>query len=58
MGKMFDSFILRTPRDGFRVRGIELETIDGRLQEFQQGWLCRPTSQGAAHCRDSRPTHR
>jgi hypothetical protein len=47
MGTIFDPVLLRTPGDGFLVRGIELETIDGRLHEFQQVWLCRPSSQGA-----------
>ena len=48
MGTMFDPVLLRTPGDGFLVRGVELETIDGRMYEFQQVWLCRPSSELAA----------
>ncbi len=43
VGTLFDPVILMTPGDGLLLRGIELETIDGRMYEYQQVWLCRPT---------------
>lgn len=46
-GTMFDPVILMTPGDGFLLRGIELETLQGRLHEHQQVWLCRPTQKDA-----------
>lgn len=48
MGTIFDPVLLMTPGDGFLLRGIELQTIEARVHEFQQVWLCRPSAERAA----------
>ena len=46
-GTMYDPVIMMTAGDGFLMRGIELESAEKRLIEYQQVWLVRPTQQFA-----------